>query len=130
MGPHMHRQPSPPLSPAADHDSRLPLWIQVISAASVFAGLVLLVAVAYYSCLNINPPRPRPGDLYFGDGTGFVIAAFAACPAAAALAAGFLVPWLAARSQGRYPIDRRARARERLGLPRSARSCRDAGGRG
>ena len=90
----MPRQPSPPLSPAADHDSRLPLWIQVISAASVFAGLVLLVPVANYSHLNINPPRPRPGDLYFGDGTGFVLAAFAACAAVAALAAGLLVPWL------------------------------------
>lgn len=90
----MHRQPSPTLSSAADHDWRLPPWIQVISAASVFAGLILLVPVAYYSYLNINPPRPRPGDLYFGDGTGFVIAAFAACPAVAALAAGVLVPWL------------------------------------
>jgi hypothetical protein len=63
----------------------------------VFAGLVLLVPVAYYSYLNINPPRPRPGHLYFGDGTGFVLAAFAAfaaCPAVAALAAGVLVPWL------------------------------------
>jgi hypothetical protein len=99
----MDRQPSPPLSPAADHDSRLPLWIQVISTVSVFAGLVLLVPVAYYSYLNINPPQPRPGDLYFGDGTGFVIAAFAACPAVAALAAGLAVPWLWRRGRRTAP---------------------------
>lgn len=99
MRPHMHHQPSPPLSPPADHDSRLPLWLQVISTASVFAGLVLLVPVIYYSYLNINPPQPRPGDLYFGDGTGFVIAVVAACPAVAALAAGLLVPLLWRRSR-------------------------------
>ena len=58
----------------------------MVSTVSVFAGLVLLVPVAYY-----------------GDGTGFVIAAFAACPAVAALAAGLAVPRLWRRGRRTAP---------------------------
>ena len=63
----------------------------MVGAVCLLAGLVLLVPVVYYSYLSIDPPEMRPGDLYFGDGTGFVFSAFFAVPAVAALVIGFLV---------------------------------------
>jgi hypothetical protein len=70
------------------------MWVRAFSIVSVGTGLVLLIPTVYYSYLNVDPPKPRPGDLYFGDGTGFVIAALFAFPAVLALAAGLIAPWL------------------------------------
>lgn len=44
-------------------------------------GIALSGPAAYYACLNMRPPTPRGGDLYFGDGTGFIIAAVLGVPA-------------------------------------------------
>ena len=92
----MRRPQRPSLSGAAS-STLLPVRLKVVSALCVLAGLVLLVPAVYYSYLNIDPPEPRPGDLYFGDGIGFIIAAFAGIPAVAALAAGILLPTFARR---------------------------------
>ena len=63
----------------------------VISAACLLLGTILLVPTGHYSYLNIDPPAVGPGDLYFGDGTGFVIALFFGVPALVLLAIGALL---------------------------------------
>lgn len=74
-------------------DSRMPLLMKLAVALAVAAGTVFVLLAAYYSYLAVNPPQPSPdgGDLYLGDGTGFVIAFFFVCPALASLTAGFQV---------------------------------------
>ena len=70
----------------------MPRYLKAISAACSGIGALLLVPVVYYSYLNITPPVQRPGDIYFGDGTGFALAAVAGLPAAVLLLTGLLVP--------------------------------------
>ncbi len=74
--------------------ARKPSWVRLSCGLSLVAGLLLLVPATFYAYLNLHPPPVRPdgGDLYFGDGTGFVLASFFAVPAAIAFATG-LVPW-------------------------------------
>lgn len=74
-----------------EREIKVPRCLKAISAACLGVGALLLVPVVYYSYLNINPPVQRLGDIYFGDGTGFALAAVAALPAAVALATGLLV---------------------------------------
>ncbi|GAA4719860.1 hypothetical protein [Nocardioides conyzicola] len=66
-------------------------WRTLVGAVCLLVGGLLLVPVVYYSYLDIDPPEMRPGDLYFGDGTGFAIAAGYAVVAALLLLIGLLL---------------------------------------
>jgi hypothetical protein len=66
----------------------LPTVLKVVSVVCVLVGLLLLVPAVFYSYLNVNPPIAGEGDVYFGDGTGFVIGALFGVLAVAALAGG------------------------------------------
>jgi hypothetical protein len=74
--------------------AKAPWLLKAISIISILVGLLCAVPAVYYTYLNINPPVAGSGDLYFGDGTGFVLGAMAGCPAVAALTAGILIPVL------------------------------------
>ncbi len=71
--------------------ARLHLFLKATSIVSILVGLLCTIPAVYYPYLNLNPPKAHPGDLYFGDGTGYVIGALAGCLAVAAFAAGILI---------------------------------------
>ena len=72
----------------------LPTLYKIVGLISLLVGAACAVPAVFYSYLNVNPPQPRSGDIYFGDGTGFVIGGIAACFSTAALAIGVLIPVL------------------------------------
>lgn len=74
--------------------THLPSLYKVISLISLLVGAACAVPAVVFTYLNVNPPEPRSGDIYFGDGTGFVIGGVAACFAAAALTTAILIPVL------------------------------------
>ena len=76
MSDRSHPIPASGPSQARAHDRPWRVVLVVVSAVSMLVGMLLLVPTAYYTYLGINPPAFRPGDLYLGDRSGFIIAAF------------------------------------------------------